>query len=254
MLRFFRHIRKSLMEQNKVRTYIFYSIGEIALVMVGILLALQVSNWNQQNYERDLEGKYLQELMEDFKENKRNADRVIGVVDRILPALISLLEQSALEAPDLSLDSLNTWYKEMNIMPTFRSTDRAYTNITGSGELKIISNDDIKYAMAMYYSRLEVLRLVQNTHELELVETFQPYIIENMDFQAVHAERVDEYPLPDPVDEAAIFEVLHTREFRNILTAKWTISTDLLNQFREINILIDDVIKLIEEELNQENN
>lgn len=45
MLRFFRQIRKKLMEQKKIRTYLFYAIGEIALVMIGILLALQVNNW-----------------------------------------------------------------------------------------------------------------------------------------------------------------------------------------------------------------
>ena len=45
MLRIFHHIRKTLMEQNKVRSYVLYAIGEIALVMIGILLALQVNNW-----------------------------------------------------------------------------------------------------------------------------------------------------------------------------------------------------------------
>ena len=48
MLRFFRQVRKTLIEQNKVRAYIFYAIGEIALVMIGILLALQVNNWNEE--------------------------------------------------------------------------------------------------------------------------------------------------------------------------------------------------------------
>ena len=42
------------MEQNKIRSYILYAIGEIALVMVGILLALQVNNWNEQRQQADL--------------------------------------------------------------------------------------------------------------------------------------------------------------------------------------------------------
>ena len=52
MLRFLRHIRKKLMEQNKISSYLFYAIGEIALVMIGILLALQVNNWNEQRKNR----------------------------------------------------------------------------------------------------------------------------------------------------------------------------------------------------------
>ncbi len=47
MLRIFRQLRKALMEKNKTRSYIYYAIGEILLVMIGILLALQVNNWNE---------------------------------------------------------------------------------------------------------------------------------------------------------------------------------------------------------------
>ncbi|MFT6995454.1 MAG: hypothetical protein ACJA1P_002199 [Maribacter sp.] len=47
MIKFFRHIRKQLLSENKFSKYMLYAIGEIALVMIGILLALQVNNWNE---------------------------------------------------------------------------------------------------------------------------------------------------------------------------------------------------------------
>lgn len=47
MLRFFRQLRKSLIEKKKVRTYLLYASGEILLVVIGILIALQVNNWNE---------------------------------------------------------------------------------------------------------------------------------------------------------------------------------------------------------------
>jgi len=47
MLRFFHHIQKQLMEQNKIRTYFLYGVGEIFLVVIGILIALQINNWNE---------------------------------------------------------------------------------------------------------------------------------------------------------------------------------------------------------------
>ena len=51
MLKLFRHIRKKLIEQDKIRTYFWYAIGEVLLVVIGILLALEINNWNEQRIE-----------------------------------------------------------------------------------------------------------------------------------------------------------------------------------------------------------
>jgi hypothetical protein len=55
------------MEKNKTGKYFKYAIGEIILVMIGILLALQVSNWNNQSTDRKLEKRYLSELILDLQ-------------------------------------------------------------------------------------------------------------------------------------------------------------------------------------------
>ncbi|MEP1140431.1 MAG: hypothetical protein ABJH44_09395, partial [Balneola sp.] len=55
------------MEQNKVRTYLLYAIGEIALVMIGILLALQVNNWNQNRIEQELLQNYYERIIEEIE-------------------------------------------------------------------------------------------------------------------------------------------------------------------------------------------
>ncbi len=72
MIKFFRHIRKSLlMEQNKTGKYFKYAIGEIILVVIGILIALQINNWNEHRKlkinEKDLYGRILLDLQVDEK-------------------------------------------------------------------------------------------------------------------------------------------------------------------------------------------
>ena len=52
MINFFRHIRQQLLTENKFSKYLIYGIGEVALVMIGILLALQLNNWNKQHNDR----------------------------------------------------------------------------------------------------------------------------------------------------------------------------------------------------------
>jgi predicted permease len=53
MIKFFRKIRKNMLTENKFSKYLIYAIGEIALVMIGILLILQVNNWNK-NQEKQI--------------------------------------------------------------------------------------------------------------------------------------------------------------------------------------------------------
>lgn len=62
MIKFFRHIRQKLLSENKFSKYLLYAIGEIALVMIGILLALQVNNWNEESKEREVELGILRQI------------------------------------------------------------------------------------------------------------------------------------------------------------------------------------------------
>lgn len=67
MLRFFSLIRRKLIEEDRIRTYIWYALGEIMLVMIGILLALQVNNWNEQRVEQKQLRQYLQAVANNVK-------------------------------------------------------------------------------------------------------------------------------------------------------------------------------------------
>jgi len=67
MIKFFRKIRFNLMEKNKIGKYLKYAIGEIVLVVIGILIALQINNWNELNKERASEKIILNEIRDNLK-------------------------------------------------------------------------------------------------------------------------------------------------------------------------------------------
>ena len=69
MLRFFRSIRKKLIEQDNIPKYLLYAVGEILLVVIGILIALQVNNWNEERKDQNLTIQYLMSLREDLRED-----------------------------------------------------------------------------------------------------------------------------------------------------------------------------------------
>lgn len=69
MVKLFRNIRMQFLSENRFSKYLFYAIGEIFLVMVGILLALQVNNWNQERGRQSLKGFYKRALMKDLQKD-----------------------------------------------------------------------------------------------------------------------------------------------------------------------------------------
>jgi len=77
MLKFFRTIRKKLIEEDNVRKYLFYAIGEILLVVIGILIALQINNWNEFSKNRNYEIYLLSEVQNNLKEDKALIDEII---------------------------------------------------------------------------------------------------------------------------------------------------------------------------------
>ncbi|MCB0687431.1 MAG: hypothetical protein KDC53_12940 [Saprospiraceae bacterium] len=217
-----------------MKKYLKYAIGEIILVAIGILIALWVNDWNENRKNKVAENKYLIALLEDYEDNLRISVVIINRIENSLPYLISLIEQSSLEKPNISVDSLNNAISKLNSMPSYRSTDRTYNNLVGSGDLKLIQNDSLKTNLAKYYKLLYILNLVQETHEMELVQSFQPYIMEYMDFQAVKPTRNEDFKLPESVEENKILEIMGTRKFRNIVTLKWAILTDLLDLNKDL--------------------
>jgi len=69
MLRFFRQLRQRLLTENRFSKYLLYAVGEILLVMIGILLALQVNNWNEGRKDRILEKEVLIALKQTLESN-----------------------------------------------------------------------------------------------------------------------------------------------------------------------------------------
>ena len=67
MIKFFRKIRQNLLMENNTGKYFKYAIGEIILVVIGILIALQINNWNENNQDRKQEKKILSQLLKEYE-------------------------------------------------------------------------------------------------------------------------------------------------------------------------------------------
>ncbi|KPQ08630.1 MAG: hypothetical protein HLUCCX10_17225, partial [Algoriphagus marincola HL-49] len=82
MIKFFRKIRQQLLTENKFSKYLLYAIGEIILVVIGILIALQINNWNEERKELKRSKDFLTEFKKDLKKDTLGMNRVIKLVKK----------------------------------------------------------------------------------------------------------------------------------------------------------------------------
>lgn len=150
MLRFFRNIRQKLIEQENIRKYIWYALGEILLVMIGILLALQVNNWNEKKIAKQFERTLLLELKESVKNDMSFfGDHLLFDRNVFKREIHHYFEQMIRgEVVDTSYFNRNLeWLRYGN---TFHVNDGAYESIKSSGIDKI-SNEEIRSFITKFY-------------------------------------------------------------------------------------------------------
>lgn len=107
---FFRQMRQNLLTDNRLRKYLLYALGEILLVMIGILLALQVNNWNEGKKDRNKEVVLLEGLRDNLMKNISAMDKAIVNHDLGIESadyIISVLEGS--KPYSQRVDSLMNW-------------------------------------------------------------------------------------------------------------------------------------------------
>lgn len=146
MLRFFRTLRRKLLEEDKFRKYLWYAIGEVFLVVIGILIALQINNWNIERQQRNEEIKYLNNLKSDMQTTIRLLQENIGFTQDNIETtalLTAMSERGEVENIYAFIDAMFTTMTSMNFTPN-QST---FEEMKSSGKLSIISNEAIKQGL-----------------------------------------------------------------------------------------------------------
>jgi len=155
MIKFFRKIRQKVLTENKFSKYFIYAIGEIILVVIGILIALQINNWNQNQSDRKKEVTILKELKKEFEENSIRYEETIKGQTFALNSNQSFL--LCLEKKDLNYkrDSIASFilYGTLNY---FRAEPviGAYQSFNASGNISLIQNSALKTKLAAFSSEI----------------------------------------------------------------------------------------------------
>jgi len=155
MIKFFRKIRYNLMEKGKTGKYFKYAIGEILLVVIGILIALQINNWNERKKERAQEQELLTQLQSEFTSNLEQLDQKNDLRNQMISASLKLLHY--IDNPESrNTDSIIKYLAITCISPTF---DPIVNDINSSGRIQLLKNTSLKEKLARWTS--EVIQVTE---------------------------------------------------------------------------------------------
>ncbi|MDU8885604.1 DUF6090 family protein [Yeosuana sp. MJ-SS3] len=149
MIQFFRRIRKTLVDDNKPIKYLRYAIGEIVLVMIGILLALQVNNWNQDRQQRQKEKQILIELKRDLVSNDSILQNTIEIQQIITGEITSLIAHLKNKEP--FNDTIGMYLNHAYFVERIQFTSSAYESLKSIG-IDIISSNNLRADIANLFS------------------------------------------------------------------------------------------------------
>ena len=176
MTKFFRNIRQSLQNEGKIGRYLKYAFGEIVLVVIGILIALQINNWHTDVINRKQENFYLNKLALNIAQDTTYLNRRIRQLqysDVKLNQLIKEINDNSLE--EFTLDSVGQY-----LVGVYRFSPQTSTmdNLLSTGKLDLIRNPALVDSLFVYYNDLNNFpNQTNNSNDVYSRETFGPGLI-----------------------------------------------------------------------------
>jgi len=154
MLRFFSKIRYQLAAENRAAKYLRYAIGEILLVVIGILIAVQVNNWNELRKQANERKALTQSLISDFKVTRLRIESIQTEIEQNIERTSMFLSLSYTNNSDVPVDSLQYYLSGAFIMPPFEPILTSYNQAVSTGQIGLIENkkflDDMSKFLTTY--------------------------------------------------------------------------------------------------------
>ena len=243
MIKFFRKIRQQLLNANKFSKYLLYAVGEIILVMIGILLALQVNNWNEHQKELKQEKVIMFNLNNEFIKNNKllNEHRIqYQVAKKSIDLLMSLIGQSENEIEKNNIDSLLSITIDVY---DFRPTENVMSGIIASGKLDLITSDSLKNALFEWSVGLQVKEEAVQTLDHTTQNLLIPYLSKNGSLK-----NIDSYGFLQWKEKSRLksnnLNLFSQNEFENHLdNHAWSV-TSCKNTLDSLQIISQKIIRL----------
>jgi hypothetical protein len=248
MIKFFRKIRYDLMEKNKTGKYLKYAIGEIILVIIGILIALQLNTLKEENKLADQETTYIKRLLSDNQQDLKSFTEYITNFEKGQNAIAVL--STALNNPtndSVLVKAAMDYYENATGFPLFPLSKSTFEDLSSTGNMTIIKNRQLRDKIVQHYGHLDYMQeRIRLSTEWVLTQD-GPFYLKS------HAMKLDSsvvflYPNSSYIEMAKELRQ-HKLDYIDNSAAHFWANADAMKRFQESKELTSILIKDLEKNL-----
>ena len=242
MIKFFRKIRQNLLMENKTGKYLKYAIGEILLVIIGILIAVSINGWNEDRKLKNAEQSILKDLKEEMTLNLKALEFAIAENEKSFQAAIEMRalfrDRAAFDKMSDSLFYASIVKLDWNV--TYDPQNGILNSIISSGQINQLSNKELKYLLASLKEL--TIDAIEDTRKIEVQResSIKSYWINAM---IVEDEKIMGYNVKSMFDHPE-FRWATNHLFYNI-------RKNGLEEEKELSATLEHIIDLITKNINK---
>ncbi len=242
MIKFFRTIRQRMLKENHFSRYFLYAIGEIVLVVIGILIALQINTWNEGRRSAEQETLYLHRLL---AENRLDLETFAGSIkdlEKGNETIVAMSEaMTGASTPDsVLIRGASGFLGYGSIYPIFTSSRSTFEDLSSTGNLKVLRNTALRERIVKHYARHDQVEKRIRIAVDWALPLDAPFTVDN-DVMKFEPHTAFLYP----VEAGTILaQELRNRRMSYITNgaAHWWINSDAIDQ---LNVLMDETAALV---------
>jgi hypothetical protein len=247
MIKFFRKIRYDLMEQNKTGKYFKYAIGEIVLVVIGILIALSINNWNNKRIENIRAENFIEQMKLQVEGNILNVAEKLQKHQshlNITENLISIIGTDMTIDIDEKIDSLvvvNNYDYHLNLNMNSLIEGRE------NGDLSLIASDSLRQSIYDLSTKYKFVVERERIANKDLIDLFIPYLNKNYNYRN---GVFNFFGQNTQIGKSKIYRkdnstMLEDQEFENLMLSRMGYNQDLIINYQKLNEFLTTTLILL---------
>lgn len=176
MLSFFRRIRNGLFDPIQGRKYLLYALGEFILIVAGILVAMQIDNWNEGRKQKKLARQYIQDIYDDIKSSIFQLDTVHRKLEQESQAAEFIMERMDSKSKEVvNTQMINKAFRDIGSARIILDGNVVYDELRRSGQLGIINDQQLLLNLREFYLEYDNFTDHYNTLTVTMKRELQLY-------------------------------------------------------------------------------